>query len=175
MRGAKSDDIGADEIVRRLGLVPHPREGGFFREIHRAEESLAAAALPPRYGGPRALGTAIYYLLTPATFSALHRLASDEIFHFYLGDPVEQLQLRPDGAGAWAILGGDLAAGERPIAVVPRGVWQGARLVPGGRFALLGCTVAPGFDYADYEHGDRRSLVAAYPAWEAAILALTES
>src|SRR5581483_11176343 len=102
---------------------------------------------------PPAAATAIYYLLTPDTVSAMHRLATDEIFHFYLGDPVEMLQLRPDGSHRVAILGPDLDAGQRPQIVVPRGVWQGARLVPGGRFALLGTTVAPGFDYADYETG----------------------
>ena len=175
MRGANDGNIGADEIARTLGLVPHPREGGFFREIYRAAETIAPDALPRRYGAPRAFGTAIYYLLTPATFSAMHRLASDEIFHFYLGDPVEQLRLRPDGGGERVRLGTDLAAGERPVAIVPKGVWQGARLAPGGRFALMGCTVAPGFDYADYEHGNRASLVAAYPAWAGAIGALTES
>jgi predicted cupin superfamily sugar epimerase len=82
--------------------------------------------------------------LTPDTFSALHRLASDEVFHFYLGDPVEMLQVWPDGSHRVVLIGTDLAAGERPQVVVPRGIWQGARLRPGGRFALLGTTVAPG-------------------------------
>ena len=106
------------------------------------------------YGGPRRAGTAIYYLLEPGTFSEMHKLKSDELFHFYAGDPVEQIQLFGSGAGERILLGSDLAAGQRPQVVVRRGVWQGARLVEGGAWALLGCTVTPGFEYADYEEGD---------------------
>jgi uncharacterized protein len=119
------------------------------------------------------LSTAIYYLLTPETFSALHRLRSDEVFHFYLGDPVEMLQLLPGGEGRLHVLGTDLAAGMRPQVVVPRDVWQGARLLPGGSLALLGTTVAPGFDPADCESGKRDALVAAYPDFRERIVALT--
>jgi hypothetical protein len=162
----------AAAIVAALGLVPHPMEGGWFRETYRAAETLPASALGARHGGARAVSTAIYYLLTPATFSALHRLAADEIFHFYAGDPVEQLRLYPDGRGEIVTIGNDLAAGQRPQALVPRGVWQGARLAPGGRYALLGCTVAPGFDYADYESGDRAALAAAYPDFSERIATL---
>lgn len=162
-----------DDIVRLLALEPHPTEGGYFVETHRTDESVAADALPGRYGGDRDHGTAIYYLLTPDTFSALHRLASDEVFHFYLGDPVEQLHLFADGGGRTVVLGTDLAAGQRPQQVVPRGVWQGARLAAGGRFALMGCTVAPGFDFRDYEHGERAALTGAYPAFAAEIAKLT--
>lgn len=161
----------AEDLIRLLGLQPHPKEGGFFRETYRAQESLAG--LPSRYGGPRSASTAIYYLLTPTTFSALHRLQSDEVFHFYLGDPVRMLQLEPDGSGRTIVLGGDLFAGQQPQLVVPRGVWQGSCLEPGGRFALLGCTVAPGFDYADYESGDRQALLAQYPAFAEMIRRLT--
>jgi uncharacterized protein len=127
-----------------LGLVPHPIEGGFFTETYRSADLLPGDTLPARYRGPRAAATAIYYLLTPETFSAMHRLGSDEIFHFYLGDPVEMLQLAPDGSHRVVVIGPDLEAGQRPQVVVPRGVWQGARLRPGGRLALLGTTVAPG-------------------------------
>ena len=118
------------------------------------------------------VAAAIYYLLTPDTFSALHRLQSDEIFHFYLGDPVEMLQLGPDGARI-ITLGTDLAAGQQPQHLVPRGIWQGSRLVAGGSLALLGCTVSPGFDYADYEHGDRAVLMAQYPGHAEMIRQLT--
>ncbi len=162
----------ADEIIALLNLQPHPAEGGFFAETYRAAEAHAAAELPPRYGQPRAHSTCIYYLLKPGTFSALHRLKSDEIFHFYLGDPVEMLRLHPDGRGETVVLGPDLAEGQRPQTLVPRGVWQGSHLLPGGRFALLGCTVAPGFDYADYEHGRREALAAAYPKFSEMIAAL---
>jgi len=163
----------AAEIIERLHLEPHPKEGGFYRETYRCDEPIAAMALPERYGAGRAHSTAIYYLLTPETFSALHRLRSDEVFHFYLGDPVEMLHLQPDGSAERVLLGSDLLAGMRPQVVVPRDVWQGARLLPGGRFALLGCTVAPGFDYADYEGGMRAELRAAYPEVADLIAALT--
>lgn len=165
----------AEKIIALLGLVPHPEEGGWFRETYRAAESLPSSVLAPRYGAPRPVATAIYYLLTPASFSALHRLASDEVFHFYAGDPVEQLRLYPDGRGEVVTIGADVAAGMRPQVVVPRGVGQGARLATDGRYALLGCTVAPGFDYADYTGGKRGALSAAYPAFAAEIQALTSA
>jgi predicted cupin superfamily sugar epimerase len=163
----------ADELIRRLGLQPHPKEGGFFRETYRAEDVWPASVLPARYGGDRRASTAIYYLLTPTTFSALHRLRSDEVFHFYLGSPVRMLQLWPDGTGRTVVLGPDLAAGHALQVVVPRGVWQGSLLEPGGDFALLGCTVAPGFEYADYESGRQAELVAQYPAFADLIGRLT--
>jgi len=163
----------AEEIIALLKLKPHPKEGGFYSETYRAGETIPANVLPTRYSGQRAFGTCIYYLLTASTFSAMHRLQSDEIFHFYLGDPVEMLQLLPDGTGKTVILGSDLRSGMQPQVIVPRGVWQGSRLVAGGKFALLGCTVAPGFDFADYEHGRRSELIASYPEFRERIVALT--
>lgn len=160
-----------ERLRAALKLEPHP-EGGFYAESYRAGETIPASALP-RHGGIRSLSTAIYYLLTSDTFSQLHRLRSDEVFHFYLGDPVEMIQLDPDGQGRRILLGSDPLRGLAPQVVVPRGVWQGARLVAGGHFALLGCTVAPGFAFADYQAGEREMLVAAYPAWREDILALT--
>ena len=162
-----------EALCALLGLVPHPIEGGFFAETYRSGDLLPGDALPARYRGPRAAATAIYYLLTPETFSAMHRLGSDEIFHFYLGDPVEMLQLAPDGSHRVVVIGADLEAGQRPQVVVPRGVWQGARVRPGGRLALLGTTVAPGFDYADYETGARAALLASYSAARDLVTALT--
>lgn len=165
----------ADEIKRLLNLAPHPREGGSFAETWRAEETVQHESLPPRYPSARSAGTCIYYLLEPGTFSEMHRLASYEIFHFYLGDPVEMLQLAPDGAGRTVILGNDLAAGQCPQVIVPKFVWQGSRLVPGGKVALLGCTVSPGFDYADYEAGSAASLVPEYPKYAELIRLLTHT
>ncbi len=165
--------VTADEIIALLNLKRHPKEGGFYSETYRAEETIPPGVLPARYPSQRSVSTCIYYLLTTGTFSAIHRLQSDEIFHFYLGDPVEMLQLRPDGAGQTVVLGPDLRLGMTPQIVVPRGVWQGSRLVAGGKFALLGCTVAPGFDFADYEHGRRDDLMAAYPEFRENIVALT--
>lgn len=162
------------DIMALLGLEPHPAEGGFFRETYRDARQIAKGALGGDYDGARAASTAIYYMLTPGTVSAMHRLKSDEVFHFYLGDPVEMLHLRGDGAGQILLLGTELTAGMRPQVVVPRGVWQGARLRAGGKFALLGCTVAPGFEYADYEHGERNSLLESHPEFGEMIRALTK-
>lgn len=156
--------IGAEAIIRGLGLTPHPAEGGWFRETWRSPETLAPSALDSRYGGSRSAGTAIYYLLTTNSVSALHRLKTDEVFHFYLGDPVEMLQLFPNGGSEILTLGQDILNGQRLQATVPAWTWQGSRLLPGGRFALLGCTVAPGFDYADYEHAlDLEALLNGWP------------
>ncbi len=152
----------ADEIIRLLKLEPHPKEGGYFRETYRSPANIAAAHLPGGYSGPRSVGTAIYYLLRPTTFSAMHRLPGDEIFHHYLGDAVEMLMLHAGGRGEVVRIGKDLAAGERPQVVVPGGVWQGSRLAAGGSVALLGCTVSPGFEYVDYEHGERNLLTAQF-------------
>lgn len=163
----------AEDIIRLLDLEPHPEEGGWFREVYRAAGAVPAAALAGGYDGPRAHSTAIYYLLTPETFSALHRVASDEVFHFYLGDPVEQLRLMPGGASEMVTLGPDLEAGQQPLSVVPAGVWQGARLAAGGRWALMGATVAPGFEYADYTHGDRAALTEGWPDRAELIAALS--
>jgi predicted cupin superfamily sugar epimerase len=163
--------VTAEELIEKLGLRPH-KEGGWFAESWRAPERLAANALPPRYSGARSLSTAIYYLITPESFSRLHRLRSDEIFHFYLGYPVEFLLLGPKGKGTSIIVGPDVPAGHSPQLVVRRGTWQGARLLPGGKFALLGTTMAPGFDHDDYEAADADSLSREYPAAAASIRAL---
>ena len=165
--------LSAQEIIAALGLVPHPAEGGYFAETWRSSDSLAPSALPARYQGPRSAGTAIYYLLEPSTFSAMHRLQSDEVFHFYLGDPVEMLLLEPGGSGRLVQLGSDLSAGHRPQVIVPRGAWQGSRVAAGGRVALLGTTMAPGFDPADFEHGDRAALIKGWPAFADRIGRLT--
>ena len=161
----------AAEVIELLGLEPHPDEGGFFRETYRAAGEVPAG--PGAGDTPRAAGTAIYYLLTPETRSELHLLPTDEVFHFYAGDPIEQLRLRPDGTAEVVVLGGDLAAGHLPQSVVPGGVWQGAHLAEGGAWALMGCTVAPGFEYADYTPGDRTALTEAHPEHAARIARLT--
>jgi hypothetical protein len=167
----------ADEVIRALGLVPLPGEGGHFRETWRAPDTLPASALDARYGRDKPAGTAIYYLITDRHdgFSALHRLPTDEVFHFYLGDPVEQWRLHLDGRAECVVLGHDLLGGQVVQAVAPRGAWQGSRLCPGGRFALVGTTMAPGFDPQDYEHGDRERLLAAYPAAREVVLSLTRA
>jgi hypothetical protein len=146
----------AGAVIAALGLQPLQPEGGYFRETYRSARS-----------------TAIYYLITRDSFSRMHRLTGDEVFHFYRGDPVEQLHLRPDGSGEWITLGTELHAGQRPQVVVPGGTWQGARLTAGGQFALLGTTMAPPFDPAGFETGDREALCRHWPAFADAIRALT--
>ena len=131
----------AEEVIRRLQLVAHPCEGGFFRETYRSHLTIPAGALSDEYSGERRASTAIYYLLTPDTFSEIHRLPTDEVFHFYLGDTVEMLQLHPDGSGEVIRLGGNLSAGELPQVLAPGGSWQGSRLVPGGRAMLIWAVV----------------------------------
>ena len=153
-----------------LGLTPHPREGGWYVRTYEAAEFVA---VNERYDGPRRTGTAIYYLLEPGTFSEMHVLKSDEIFHHYAGGAVEMLQLLPDGESKRVVIGKDLSAGERPQVVVPRGVWQGSRLVHEEEWALLGCTVSPGFEFADYETAGREELIAKWPKEREGITRLT--
>lgn len=159
----------AEEIKTLLELEPHPIEGGSFRRTYTSAGSVNL----PR--GVRAQGTAIYYLLEPGTFSEMHVLDSDEMFHFYLGDPVEMLQLYPDGRSALFTLGQDLSAGQYVQLVVPAGVWQGTRLIGNGQVALLGCTVTPGFDFADYRNARYAELAEKWPAQAERIRALTRS
>lgn len=165
----------ADELKAMLDLKPLPGEGGFFKEIFRAPEMLAKSSLPQRYEDERATMTSIFYMLDTSTFSAFHRLKSDEIYHFYLGDPVVLSLIDQSGKLTEVTLGKDIASGHQLHYVVPKLVWQGSRLAPGGDFALMGCTVAPGFEFADYEHGDRRVLLGDHPLHEEIIVALTRS
>jgi predicted cupin superfamily sugar epimerase len=157
------------EIKQLLQLSPHPIEGGSYR---RTYTSTATLTLPR---GQRAAGTAIYYLLESGTFSEMHVLDSDEIFHFYLGDPVEMLQLYPSGHSVVLTLGHDLQAGQQVQVVVPAGVWQGTRLLGNGQVALMGCTVTPGFDFADYRNASAEELIARWPHEAERIRALTRS
>ena len=147
------------ELVERLGLLPHP-ERGFFVETYRARTPVGAAT----HSGSRAASTAIYFLIeasAPATF--LHRLRSDEVFHLYEGGPLDILRLHADGRADVARLGLDLAAGERPQIVVPAGTWFGTELAAGATHCLVGCTVAPGFEFADFELAAGPELAARHP------------
>lgn len=156
-------EYSANEIISLLKLQPLPGEGGFYRETYRADGKFKVTA--GGFPDDRHHATAIFYMVTPETFSTLHRLPGDEIFHFYLGDPVRMLMLHSDGSGEEVILGPDLAAGQRLQSLVPGGTWQGTRLLSGGRFALLGTTMTPGFDFRDYQGPDRQQLITAYPAF----------
>jgi len=165
--------MNASEIRKKLGLEPLRDEGGYFSETYRSGLRIPGGTLAGSMEGERSLATAIYYLLTPDTFSALHRLASDEVYHFYLGDPVEMLLLDPNGSSDTIVLGSNVMEDMRLQVVVPAGVWQGSRLIAGGEFALMGTTMAPGFDQADFELGNREELAGRYPEVRDLILGLT--
>lgn len=149
----------ARALIDALGLIPHP-ERGFYAETYRAGGVVTAAS----HGGERSASTAIYFLVTadePVT--SLHRLKSDEVFHLYEGGPLEILRLYPDGRWDVARLGLDLAARERPQVVVPAGTWFGTELAAGASYCLVGCTVAPGFEFGDFELAEGPELEARYP------------
>ncbi len=162
-------------IIDRLGLETLEGEGGMFVRTYQSADELTPADLPERYNTQKPFCTAIYYLLTdtPDSFSALHRLPTDEIYHFYLGDPVEMLLLYPDGTGKQIVLGRDILDGQHVQFVVPRGVWQGSRLVPGGKYALMGTTMSPGYTQDDFVPGEREALTAQYPTQAESIARLT--
>ncbi|QMV18745.1 cupin domain-containing protein [Granulicella sp. 5B5] len=160
----------ADEVKKLLSLQPHPREGGWYVRTWKAPEWVA---VDERYDGPRRTSTAIYYLLEPATFSEMHTLQSDEIFHHYLGDAVEMLQLFANGSTQVTVIGKDIAAGQKLQHVVQRGVWQGSRLLKPAGWALLGCTVSPGFEFVDYQDASAEELIAKWPGEAERVRALT--
>lgn len=165
--------LSAEEVKRLLHLQPHPREGGWFVQTYASEERVPADNFGGRYGSARRTATAIYYLLEPGTFSEMHRLASDEIFHHYAGEPVEMLQLLDGGAHRRIVIGKDIAEGQQPQVLVPHGVWQGSRLLEPAGWALLGCTVSPGFEYEDYEGGRYQELSRDWPGQAELIRQLT--
>jgi len=161
-----------DDWVRWLELRPHP-EGGFFREVYRSDDRIAQAGLPPRYRGERSLSTSIYFLLLNGQVSRLHRLRSDEIWHFYEGGPVVVHTFRPGGAYAAVTLGRDASRGEVFQAAVRAGWWFGAEVAAGGSFGLVGCTIAPGFEFDDFELAQRADAIGLFPGHAALIERLT--
>jgi predicted cupin superfamily sugar epimerase len=155
--------LSADEIIRILELTPLVAEGGMLRQTYLSSDRM----------GEKSACSAIYFLLSGKAFSHLHRLPTDEIYHFYGGDAVEMLRLNPDGSGERIALGTDIAAGQRPQYVMPAGCWQGSRVMEGGEYGLMGTTMAPGFADSDYEHGDKAALLAEYPEFGDMIEKLT--
>jgi predicted cupin superfamily sugar epimerase len=166
-------DSTIDRLIQKLGLQPLPGEGGYFSRVYTS--AIESPMLLDRSSNAvtRRLGTSIYYLVTPEEFSALHRLTSDEIFHFYIGDPVQMVQISEDGDNRTIILGQDVLSGQQVQVVVPANTWQGTRLCEGGKYALLGTTVIPGFEYADFELGVRDDLLSRFPHAAAEIVRLT--
>jgi predicted cupin superfamily sugar epimerase len=169
------DKTFADQLLSFYGMQTLPIEGGYYKQTYLSAETINKASLPARYAEQHPYGTAILYLYTTDAdcFSALHRLPTDEIYHFYLGDPVEMLLLYPDGKCEKVILGQDILNRQTVQFTVPRGVWQGSHLLPGGQFALAGTTMAPGYVDADYEGGGRDELIRSYPQEAGLIRRLT--
>jgi hypothetical protein len=158
--------------VKRLRLEPHP-EGGYFRQTYRSAVTIAREALPTGFGGARAASTAIYFLLEGKNFSAFHRLRSDEVWHFYIGAAVSVHVIEPSGKYSAIMLGNDPEAGQVLQAVVPAGCWFASHVADGESFTVVGCTVAPGFDFEDFDMGKRAPLEAEYPQHREVIQRLT--
>lgn len=168
-------DVSAQSLIRDLDLKPLPWEGGYYRETWRSDVSIPRSSLGDAYSGPRSAGTSIYYMLTLDTVSKMHRLPSPETFHFYMGDPVQMLLLHPDGTDQIITFGQDISVGQLLQYTIPGNTWMGGRLADGHEqgFALMGTTVAPGFDFDDLEMGASDALVADYPAAADTIRSLT--
>ncbi|MBB6095548.1 hypothetical protein HNQ60_004438 [Povalibacter uvarum] len=167
----------ATKLIERLQMQKIPEEGAWFAATYRSDDVLPAGAISRYKAGPRVAGSAIYALITREDFSALHRLQTDETWHYYKGDPLELLLLHPDGRTEVVVLGPDVLNGQQPQYTVKRSVWQGARPLGSGRdsYTLFGCTLAPGFEYGDFEIGYRDELQRLYPRAAAQIEALTRS
>ena len=149
-------------IIKTLQLNPHP-EGGYFRETYRSEGMISGEELGERYTGKRNFSTGIYFLLTSESFSAFHRIVQDEAWHFYDGSPLFLHMISPRGEYTRVTIGRNFEKGEVPQFVVPGGTWFAAGVAGEDSFSLLGCTVAPGFDFADFEMGRRKDLTTLFP------------
>lgn len=157
-----SKEFTAEQLIRVYDLKPHP-EGGYYKENYRSAEAIPANCLPPRYDGNRPFSTAIYFLLQEGAISRLHRIASDEIWHFYLGGALTIVEFK-DGTVKRTVLGPDVEHGEELQHVVRGGTWFGAFPNPQSKYSFVGCTVAPGFDFADFQMATSEELIANYPA-----------
>lgn len=154
----------AGDLIKRFKLKKHP-EGGYFRETYRAKGKMA--------GSGKNYSTAIYFLLPAGEKSRLHRIKSDELWHFYAGGPLAISQIFPDGRTTKAVLGQNMAAARKPQHVVPAGCWFGAYPQKGAKYSFVGCTVSPGFEFADFELGQRAALLKKFPRAAALIKKLT--
>lgn len=158
----------AQYYIDHLNLQPHP-EGGFYKETYRATEQISSDALPNRFGGERSFSTAIIYLLQEGDHSLFHKIKSDECWHFYAGETLLIHIIENRGNYYCIKLGSDIAAGETLQFVVPAIAWFAAEPAPESSFSLAGCTVAPGFDFADFEIADKARLLASFPQYSAVI------
>ena len=161
-----------DEIIKTLKLEPHP-EGGYFKETYRSEGFIKEDSLDSAYKGPRNYSTCIYFLLTSGMFSAFHKIHQDEIWHFYEGSPIQLHTLSETGIHTEYLIGCDLSKGHFPQLIVPGNHWFAASVINKDDYALVGCTVSPGFDFNDFELADRKNLIAKFPKHEKLITEFT--
>lgn len=152
----------SQQLIQHYSLQPHP-EGGWYKETYKSSEVIPAAALPGRFRDGRVFSTAIYFLLDKGNFSAFHRIKSDECWHFYAGDPLHIYVLKFNGNLDIIQLGNDISKGQLFQYVVPANCWFASKPAPGSDFSFVGCTVAPGFDFADFELADANELPGLYP------------
>jgi predicted cupin superfamily sugar epimerase len=164
--------MNVDYLVKKLGLIPHP-EGGYYKETYRSQMQIAQNALPYDFKGDRNASTAIYFLIEKNNFSALHKIKSDETWHFYVGDALEVIEIDEKGILKTTLIGNNLEEGEFFQHTVKADTWFGSRVKEGGSFSLVGCTVAPGFDFADFELAKREDLIQSYPQHKNLIEQLT--
>jgi uncharacterized protein len=161
-----------DYLVKQLGLVPHP-EGGYYKETYRSSEKIKKDSLPKGFSGERTISTAIYFLIEKDDFSALHKIKSDETWHFYVGDALEVIEIDEQGNLKTTWVGNMLEHGQFFQYTVKANTWFGSRVKQGGSFSLVGCTVAPGFDFEDFEMGVRKDLITKFPSLSKVIEAMT--
>lgn len=166
--------MNAEAVIQLLGLEPLTIEGGYYRRSYCSDEVIPQPSLPPRYVVDHPYGTCIYFLLTQTTFSQFHSLLSDETYHFYLGDPVDLVELLPDGEARTTVLGQDIFNGQKVQHTVMRNTFQASYVRPGGEWALLGCSIAPGFDNNDFVKGNWEHLLRTHPKHHQIIMKLTE-
>ena len=154
-----------DQLIRKFNLQQHP-EGGWYRQTYKSSESISAAALPHRFNSDRFFSTAIYFLLEQGNFSAFHRIKSDECWHFYTGDPLHVYIIDQAGDVKVIVLGNDFENGQCFQYVVPATCWFASRPAPNSKYSLVGCTVAPSFEFDDFELADAKELSLLYPKHE---------
>ncbi|MBX9689347.1 MAG: cupin domain-containing protein [Candidatus Obscuribacterales bacterium] len=164
----------AEELIQFLGLEPLSIEGGYYRRSYYSDEKLPAGVLPGRAQIEHGVSSCIYFLLTSSTFGVFHSLASDETYHFYLGDPVDLVELHPNGECSTTVLGQDIFNGQKVQHTVLRETWQSSYLRPGGNWALMGCTVAPSFEESDFRLGNWEQLLRSHPKHHQLIMRLTK-
>jgi len=162
----------AQELIKQLELQAHP-EGGFYKETYRSQHELPQTSLPEKFSGDRAVSTAIYFLIEEGDFSALHKIKSDELWHFYAGDALEVIEIDAEGNLKTTHVGNKPEKGQVFQYTVKADTWFGSRVLSGGTFSLVGCTVAPGFDFRDFEMAERSSLIKQFPQHKTLIEELT--